>query len=145
MSQLPTSPRHHVEVLTKLKQLRVFVWLKEGSESRIGCKKDPSNGDLLVVLVAQDSRSFEVVRVPVMTGIEVDIASAQLSAKEGIATCIFVFQFEADNSTYMWSHSPLSIESLSASSLSKLSCRLCDQLLLKQPSQIEQYVSSTEI
>lgn len=133
--------RHHVEVLTKVKQLRVFVWLRDGPLPRIGCKKDPNNGDLLVVLVNASSGSFEFVRVPLHKDISVDPASAQLSTEDGIASCIFKIGFAEDNSSYMWRLSSPEGGPLPLSALKQVACRACAQPLLRNPATLESYVS----
>ena len=140
MSVPSTSLRHHVEVLTKVRQLRVFVWLKDDYRPRIGCKKDPRNGDLLVVLVPGISQSFDVVRVTLPSSITVDVSSAELSTKEGIATCLFKINVAEDNSSYMTYISLPTSDTLPLSAVNNVFCRVCDHPLLKDPSTIESYV-----
>lgn len=130
-----SSLRHHVEVLTKVRQLRAFIWLRDGPQPRIGCKKDPKTGDLLVVLVAPASGSFEFVRITLPSKMTVDVATAQLSTSEGIATCLFKIAFEDDSASYMWSDSP----PLPLDALKTISCLTCEQPLLTSSSTIDEY------
>ena len=130
-----SSLRHHVEVLTKLRQLRAFIWLRDGSQPRIGCKKDPKTGDLLVVLVAPASGSFEFLRITLPSKMTVDVATAQLSTSDGVASCLFKIVIDDDSASYMWSDSP----PLPLDALKTISCLACDQPLLVNPSTLEEY------
>jgi hypothetical protein len=134
------SLRRHFEVLTKLKLLKAFIWCKAADKPRIGCKLDPNNGDLLIVVFLDALESVEIIRIDKIPTIQIDLTTANINVNEGLTTCTFKINFQDDLSSYMWHVSHAQDDPVPLSSLSNLSCSVCSQPILNNPSKIEKFV-----
>lgn len=139
MSLHEQSSRYHVEVLTKLKLLKVFIWCKASDKIRIGCKKGESEDALFLVLFRDRIESVEQISINVMPSISVDISTSQVVIREDLTTCSFEIQFKDDFSRYIWQYGQENADVQSLSDLKSLSCYHCSQPILRQPSKIEKY------
>lgn len=139
MSLHEQSSRYHVEVLTKLKLLKVFIWCKATDKPRIGCKKDEIKNELVLVLFQDRTGSIEQIPIKIMPSISVDISTSQIVVREDLTTCSFAIQFKDDFSRYIWQYGQENADILSLDDLECLSCYHCSQPILRQPLKIEKY------
>lgn len=140
MSLLHTHLAHHVEVITKLQLLRVFIWPLEQDKIRIGCKFGQNKDVLILVLVSAETTPLAAIAVNIPSTIQLDIETSQVVIKEGVATCTFKISFENDRSSYMWSSIHPHADPLPSEAIKSISCRVCLQPVFKQPCKIEKYV-----
>jgi hypothetical protein len=137
MSSHAAASRFHVELLTKLKQIKVFIWCNALDKPRIGCKLESDPKRLILVLFRDLTGSVEAIPIELLDSISVNLTTAQIIVREALITCTFQVQFEDDQSTYMWNMIHPTDQIISLSSIKKLSCANCGQCILKQPSVIE--------
>jgi hypothetical protein len=138
---MSTFPTYHVEVLTKIKLLRVSLWGVEASKPRLGCKFDQEDSSLVIVLFnGEQAQPALMISIPIISSIQVDLKTAQLELKEDYISCTFKIAFQGEATDYMWNVTHPKEAPIPLSSVSSLSCRVCRHKLFSQAHAIEKYV-----
>lgn len=139
MASSPHLRKIHVELLTQLKQLRVFVSIGERETVKIGCKIAANKKDLLIVLIDTKSNQPEPIVIPSIPGIEIDFKAATIAHYKGYISCLFPANTFSEIPTYLW-HSPESSESdIPLDLVGSIECKVCHHLIFKQPHTIDMY------